>query len=249
MRRAARHPSDVEYAAKAVTFAMTSLATLTGEQADHFVQHGYVAVPGCVDPDLAQRWTDLAYRRLGYDPDDPATWSEEIVDRLDLAHSTWRRQEILAEIEAAAGTAEGQRGIDDQFQNAIRLAAHVRYLGGVGVWRQRDNVHGCLVGVRWCVIGHDQDRRGARSREVAGHAVDEVRLRTIEVVEVRFDRAGGDLGALRTHYSERPRGQVGAVTRRAPPEFAEYPAGVDRPAPPRHFPRAPRVWTHPPGWS
>ena len=79
MRRAARHPSDIEYAAKAVTFAMTSLATLTDEQADHFVQRGYVAVPGCLDPELAQRWTDLAYRRLGYDPDDPATWSEEIV--------------------------------------------------------------------------------------------------------------------------------------------------------------------------
>ena len=81
MRRAARHPSDIEYAAKAVTFAMTSLATLTDEQADHFVQHGYVAVPGCVDPELAQRWTDLAYRRLGYDPDDPATW--ERGDRVD----------------------------------------------------------------------------------------------------------------------------------------------------------------------
>ena len=71
---------------------MNSLATLTGEQADHFVQHGYVAVPGCVDPELAQRWTDLAYRRLGYDPDDPATWSEEIVwmDR----HSTAPVKEI-----------------------------------------------------------------------------------------------------------------------------------------------------------
>ena len=34
---------------------MTSLATLTGEQADHFVQHGYVTVPGCLDPGLAQR--------------------------------------------------------------------------------------------------------------------------------------------------------------------------------------------------
>ena len=71
---------------------MNSLATLTGEQADHFVQHGYVAVPGCLDPGLAQRWTDLAYRRLGYDPDDPATWSEEIVwmDR----HSTAPVKEI-----------------------------------------------------------------------------------------------------------------------------------------------------------
>ena len=56
------------------------------------MQHGYVAVPGCLDPDLAQRWTDLAYRRLGYDPDDPATWSEEIVwmDR----HSTAPVREI-----------------------------------------------------------------------------------------------------------------------------------------------------------
>ena len=58
---------------------MMPLDTLTGEQADHFVEHGYVAVPGCLDPGLARRWTDQAYRRLGYDRDDPASWTEEIV--------------------------------------------------------------------------------------------------------------------------------------------------------------------------
>ena len=58
---------------------MTSLATLTGEQADHFVEHGYVVVPECLDPGLAQRWTDLACRRLGYDRADATTWAEEIV--------------------------------------------------------------------------------------------------------------------------------------------------------------------------
>ena len=55
------------------------LTTLTQAQADHFIEHGYVVIPECLDPELARRWTDRAYRRLGYDAGDPATWREEIV--------------------------------------------------------------------------------------------------------------------------------------------------------------------------
>ena len=54
-------------------------STLTRAQADHFVAHGYVVIPDCLDPELARRWTERACRRLGYDPGDPATWREEIV--------------------------------------------------------------------------------------------------------------------------------------------------------------------------
>jgi hypothetical protein len=60
---------------------------LTAEQRQHFIEHGYVRVPGCLDPDLAQRWTAEAYTRLGYDPNDRSTWAEEIVwmDRNHIA--------------------------------------------------------------------------------------------------------------------------------------------------------------------
>ncbi|MFW5814946.1 MAG: phytanoyl-CoA dioxygenase family protein [Spirochaetota bacterium] len=63
------------------------LQVLTDEQAQHFIEKGYVRVPGCVDRDFARSWTDEAYERLGYDPDDPSTWREEIVwmDRNNIA--------------------------------------------------------------------------------------------------------------------------------------------------------------------
>ena len=54
------------------------LTTLTRAQADHFIEHGYVVIPDCLDPELARRWTDRAYGRLAYDAGDPATWREEI---------------------------------------------------------------------------------------------------------------------------------------------------------------------------
>ncbi|MBK8083125.1 MAG: phytanoyl-CoA dioxygenase family protein [Devosia sp.] len=52
---------------------------LTPEQAQHFVERGYVRIKGCLDPALARRWTDEAYGRLGYDPEDRSTWAREIV--------------------------------------------------------------------------------------------------------------------------------------------------------------------------
>ena len=58
---------------------MSRYRTLTGDQADHFLEKGYVVVKGCLDREFARSWTDRAYRRLGYDPDDSATWAEEIV--------------------------------------------------------------------------------------------------------------------------------------------------------------------------
>jgi hypothetical protein len=58
---------------------MAPLQTLTAEQADHFVEHGYVVVSDCLDPELVRRWTGRAYERLGYDSGDPTTWGKEIV--------------------------------------------------------------------------------------------------------------------------------------------------------------------------
>jgi hypothetical protein len=60
---------------------------LTPEEAQHFVEKGYVRVMGCFDRVFAIRWSDEAYERLGYDPDDRSTWTEEIVwmDRNNVA--------------------------------------------------------------------------------------------------------------------------------------------------------------------
>ena len=50
---------------------------LTQEQADHFVEKGFVKIEGCFDKAEIQDWLDLAYVRLGYDKDDPLTWEED----------------------------------------------------------------------------------------------------------------------------------------------------------------------------
>lgn len=63
------------------------LQVLTPEQAAHFIEKGYVVIKGCFSREFARGWTDEAYTRLGYDPDDRSTWDEEIVwmDRHNVA--------------------------------------------------------------------------------------------------------------------------------------------------------------------
>src|SRR5262245_4613591 len=55
---------------------MTVYRTLTDAQAEQFLQHGYVVIEGCFSKAAAQDWIDLAYKRLGFDPNDPQTWKE-----------------------------------------------------------------------------------------------------------------------------------------------------------------------------
>jgi len=49
---------------------------LSSDQIEHFIQHGYVTVPGCVSPEFARERTDYAFKRLGYDRNDPKTWEK-----------------------------------------------------------------------------------------------------------------------------------------------------------------------------
>lgn len=55
---------------------------LTNEQIEHFLARGYVVIHDCFTPEAAKRWTNRAWQRIGYDPDDASTWGEE---RIDLA--------------------------------------------------------------------------------------------------------------------------------------------------------------------
>ncbi|HET6486126.1 MAG TPA: phytanoyl-CoA dioxygenase family protein [Spirochaetia bacterium] len=47
---------------------------LSPEQERQFLEKGYLVVEGCLDPELARRWTDRAYQRLGCSRDDPESW-------------------------------------------------------------------------------------------------------------------------------------------------------------------------------
>lgn len=52
---------------------------LTEDDVEHFLARGHVILHDCFSRDLAEHWTARAFARLGYDPADPATWTEEII--------------------------------------------------------------------------------------------------------------------------------------------------------------------------
>jgi len=50
--------------------------TLSQTDIDHFLARGHVVVRNCFDRAFAKEWTDLAFKRLGYDANDASTWQE-----------------------------------------------------------------------------------------------------------------------------------------------------------------------------
>jgi ectoine hydroxylase-related dioxygenase (phytanoyl-CoA dioxygenase family) len=58
---------------------MGSYNVLTDEQVQSFLDKGYLVVHDCLDTDVANRWVDEAYERLGYDKNNPATWQKDII--------------------------------------------------------------------------------------------------------------------------------------------------------------------------
>jgi phytanoyl-CoA dioxygenase PhyH len=71
---------------------------LTDEQAEHFLERGFVTVRGAFDAAAARRWLDDAWIRFGYDRDDPGSWVEKRihlsarshVDARTFAPAAWR---------------------------------------------------------------------------------------------------------------------------------------------------------------
>ena len=49
--------------------------TLTESDVTHFVERGHIVLRNCFPRELAEEWTDFAYKRLGYAPNDPSTWA------------------------------------------------------------------------------------------------------------------------------------------------------------------------------
>lgn len=58
---------------------MGKYRTLTDEQVQSFLDKGYLVVKNCLDLEIAGRWIDQAYARLGYDKHDPQTWVKDII--------------------------------------------------------------------------------------------------------------------------------------------------------------------------
>jgi hypothetical protein len=77
---------------------------LTDEQAEHFLERGFVVVPGAFDVAAVQSWIDDAWVRFGFDPNDPSTWKEKRihlaarnrVDAREFAPKAWQTAVDLA---------------------------------------------------------------------------------------------------------------------------------------------------------
>ncbi|KAJ9611778.1 hypothetical protein H2204_015204 [Knufia peltigerae] len=50
---------------------------LTPEQVDSFMKYGFLRVPGCFTREAAEEWTKDVWTRLGFDPQNPETWTTE----------------------------------------------------------------------------------------------------------------------------------------------------------------------------
>ncbi len=64
---------------------------LTEAQIEHFLEKGHVILQNYFSRELAEEWTALAYKRLGYDPNDPTTWKEERIHLPSMNHVSIRK--------------------------------------------------------------------------------------------------------------------------------------------------------------
>jgi len=60
---------------------------LSSEQIDHWMEHGYIVIPGAIDPSYIAKFTADLWVRIGYDEHDKSTWEQE---RL---HLPWHHSE------------------------------------------------------------------------------------------------------------------------------------------------------------
>ena len=58
---------------------MMKTSILSVDDREHFLDHGYVVVKNAVPPERVREWQELAWDRLGYDPEDQSTWLQERV--------------------------------------------------------------------------------------------------------------------------------------------------------------------------
>lgn len=59
--------------------AASRYSVLSDTQVAHFLERGFVILQNCFSREFAGRWTRHAFERLGYDPDDPATWTADYI--------------------------------------------------------------------------------------------------------------------------------------------------------------------------
>ena len=72
---------------------------LTDAEIEHFLQFGFIRVPGCIDRDFCAEQVRLGWQRSGYDRSVPSTWAR---DRLHLSNKLyWPVAEVAPKAAAA----------------------------------------------------------------------------------------------------------------------------------------------------
>ncbi|HEX6471805.1 MAG TPA: phytanoyl-CoA dioxygenase family protein [Streptosporangiaceae bacterium] len=102
---------------------------LTGEQAEQFLDRGYVVIRDCFSREAAEEYTKTIWIRLGYDPDDPSTWAEPAV------HMPAHR-----EIDVARFAPKAWDAVCDLVGGAERIAGPYTWGDGfiVNLWKGAD---------------------------------------------------------------------------------------------------------------
>jgi hypothetical protein len=65
-------------------------SSITAEQVDHFLEHGFVVVKAAFSKEKAAEWTKTMWVRMGLDPDDKTTWDRERI------HMPWHKREQVS---------------------------------------------------------------------------------------------------------------------------------------------------------
>lgn len=55
----------------------SDMSVLTSADREHFLAYGFVRVPQAVDPHYLALWSSRVWSRLGFDAQDPTTWTED----------------------------------------------------------------------------------------------------------------------------------------------------------------------------
>lgn len=79
----------------------SSESPLSESDIEHFLQYGFIRVPGCIDRDFCAQQVRRGWERSGYNPNDRATW---VTDRLHLGSKVhWPVSEVSPKALAVIG--------------------------------------------------------------------------------------------------------------------------------------------------
>jgi hypothetical protein len=90
--------------------------TLTEDQKDYFLVHGFVKIPQCFTQAQAAEFTSTMWTRLGMDSNDKSTWTEE------KTNMPWHRHVPVSEFAPKAWSAMCQLlGGEDKISDRIEF--------------------------------------------------------------------------------------------------------------------------------